>query len=118
MTHWRINGLQMFEKIRDLLGFYSCMSTTIRDSNSAITRCAFATTFTLITSNNGNSATDQTASEGETSSALSSRCHDNDSEASEAESHIARTTYSEASSNSGYVSVWLLKAMSHRVISL
>lgn len=91
MTHWRINGLQMFEKIWDLLCFQSCPHTTIRDSNSAITGCALATTFALFTSNNGDSATDQTASKGETSRALSSRCHDNDSEASEAESYIART---------------------------
>jgi hypothetical protein len=71
MTHWRINGLQMFEKIKDLLCFQSSTHTTTRNSNSAITRCAFATTFTLITSTNGDGATDQTASEGETSSALS-----------------------------------------------
>ena len=81
MTHWRINGLQMFEKIWDLLCFQSGPHTTIRDSNSA----------TTFTSNNGDSATDQTASEGETSSAISSRYHDNDSEASKAEIYIART---------------------------
>jgi hypothetical protein len=90
MTHWLINGLQMFEKIWDLLRSQSRPHTTIRDTNSAITGCALATTFALFTSNNGDSATDQTASEGETSSVLSSRYHDNDSEASEAESYIAR----------------------------
>jgi hypothetical protein len=103
MTHWRINGLQMFEKIWDLLCFQSCThtETRIRPSPDVPLRLLLP----LLPPNNGDGATDQTASEGETSGALSSRCHDNDSEASEAESYIARTIGSEAPGNSGYVSM-------------
>jgi hypothetical protein len=38
----------MFEEIWDLLCLHSCMSMTIRDSNSAITRCALATIFAFL----------------------------------------------------------------------